>query len=109
MEKIIFAFAISVIIGILASIFAIVLGINILNGIFIYFLISDTMIIGLYLPDIIADTNKNDLNYVFGYFIVSCLFYLIYIPYALIKNNTNKCIKCQPRIPCSRRDYDIID
>lgn len=102
MEKLIYAFIVSIIIGILSSGFSVALSIKVINAIFVGVLMSDILLLGFYMPNLISNTDDSDLNYVFVYIIISFLFYMIYIPYVLVRNNGN-CI-CKS-LRCSEYSY----
>lgn len=78
------------------------MSIKVINAIFVGVLLSNIIIVGLYIPDMIADTRKDDMVYVIAYVILCIFFYAVYFPYVLLKNNRDCIIKCKC---CHRYSY----
>lgn len=104
MLKIIYAFIVSILVGLVTLAFSIILSIKTINSIFIGLLISNVILVGMYIPDMINNTMENDLIYIIAYTVICFIFYLFYIPYILIINNCYFRLKC-----CNRDNYLEMD
>ena len=95
MIPILFSFLFAIVIGIFLTIFSIACSIKPISSIFFGVLISDLVLLILYVPDMISGNNNTDINYVLLYIILGLIIALITGLYTLIRNNSHRCIcKC---------------
>lgn len=104
MEKLALAFIISIILGIISSIFLIILGIRVKNIFLPGILVSDLILFIFYNHEIIYTPNIDDLFYIFIYYFFSVLFLIGYLSYLFISISSNRCI-CKS---CRKSNYSEI-
>jgi len=102
MEKLIITFSISIIAGIILCLFMIAFHIRLGNAIITGLFLSDIILFGVYITDIINNINSDDTFFVLIYLLVSLVVYGIYIPFAYINYTSDRCIcRC-----CRKNNYD---
>lgn len=102
MEKLLFAFLISIISGFVCTLLGVAVSLRAFTAIFFGLTISDVILMALYSSEIISNSNNPDLVYVFFYILGSVIVILSSGLYTLIRSNSSRCVcRC-----CRNYDYE---